>query len=91
MSEEKKILVLARNDHTEAMRVAGGLTIFGHSVEIVFVDRPIDETPENLEQAELLEITEIEPVSLVSDPNMETINQAEFASRLLRADHVYSF
>ena len=42
MSEEKKILVLARNDHTEAMRVAGGLTMFGHSVEIVFVDRPIE-------------------------------------------------
>ena len=91
MNEEKKILVLARNDHTEAMRVAGGLTIFGHSVKIVFVDRPVEETPENLEQAELLEITEIEPVSLVSDPNMETINQTEFASRLLRADHVYSF
>ena len=91
MSEEKKILVLARNDHTEALRVAGGLTIFGHSVKIVFVDRPVEETPENLEQAELLEITEIEPVSLVSDPNMETINQTEFASRLLRADHVYSF
>ena len=48
MREEKKIQVLARNDHNEAMSVAGGLTIFGHSVEIVFVNRPIEETPANL-------------------------------------------
>jgi len=36
-SRMKKILVLARDDVDEAMRVAAGLTIFGHQVDCVIV------------------------------------------------------
>ena len=39
-TSEKAILVLARRDHAEAMRVAAGLTIFGHRVGLVFMTEP---------------------------------------------------
>ena len=42
MSEKRQILVLAYRDHAEAMRVSAGLTIFGHSVDLVFVDRIVE-------------------------------------------------
>ena len=59
----KKLLVLARRDHAEAMRVAAGLTIFGHAVNLVFMDRPVEESAENAANAELLELTDIEPLT----------------------------
>jgi hypothetical protein len=79
----REVLVLANEDVTEAMRVAAGLTIFGHRVELVFVDRIVEETEANIEQAELLELCEIEPSSLVDDPNVRKLDVAGF-SRLLQ-------
>ena len=63
---EKNLLVLARRDHAEAMRVAAGLTIFGHRVSLVFMTGPVAETPENVANAELLELTGIEPQTCVA-------------------------
>ncbi len=64
---ERKILVLARRDHTEAMRVAAGLTVAGHQVRIVFMTGPVEETPENAARAELLELAEINPETTVRE------------------------
>lgn len=64
---EKELLVLARRDHAEAMRVAAGLTIFGHHVGLVFMAGPVAETPENAANAELLELTGIEPSTTVAE------------------------
>ena len=89
MAEQiQQILVLASRDHAEAMRVAAGLTIFGHQVELIFVDSIVEETEENMAQAELLELSEIEPVSLLDDPNLNRIDDDQLASSLLWADHV---
>jgi hypothetical protein len=60
-TERKSILVLARRDHGEAMRVAAGLTIFGHAVRLVFMTEPLAETEANAELAELLELSDITP------------------------------
>jgi multisubunit Na+/H+ antiporter MnhC subunit len=60
-TERKSILVLARRDHGEAMRVAAGLTIFGHAVRLVFMTEPVAETEANAELAELLELSDITP------------------------------
>ena len=57
--DAKSILVLARRDHGEAMRVAAGLTIFGHVVRLVFMTGPVAETDANAELAELLELSDI--------------------------------
>ena len=66
-SEPKAILVLARRDHGEAMRVAAGLTIFGHAVQLVFMTAPVAETAANAELAELLELSDITPETTVPD------------------------
>lgn len=64
---EKKILVLGRRDHTEAMRVAAGLTIVGNDVRLVFMTEPVAETDANAEQAELLELSDIVPETTVAE------------------------
>jgi hypothetical protein len=63
---ERKILVLARRDHGEAMRVAAGLTIFGHRVRLVFMSGPVAHTAQNAAMAELLELSEIAPETTVA-------------------------
>lgn len=88
MDHCRQILVLAGRDHTEAMRVAAGLTIFGHHVELIFVDRVVEESEQNIAQAELLELSEIEPVSLLQDPNLTCIDTDTLSASLSRADHV---
>ncbi len=64
---DKKILVLARRDHGEGMRVAAGLTIAGHSVRLVFMTGPVAETAENAAHAELLELSDIIPETTVAE------------------------
>jgi len=67
----KNILVLARDDVEEAMRVAAGLTIFGHQVECVVVAEDTTIQPDN-EQLELLELAEIVPSRLERDGGEST-------------------
>lgn len=90
MNKTSQILVLAQRDHAEAMRVSAGLTIFGHEVNLIFIDRIVEESEENLAQAELLELTEIEPQSLIDDPNIDRIQASKFAEYFDKADHVIS-
>ncbi|MFT5608567.1 MAG: hypothetical protein ACI9PZ_002381 [Parvicella sp.] len=87
-SQVKRIIVLASQDHAEAMRVAAGLTIFGHHVELVFVDRVVEETPESIEHAELLAQCGVEPVSMVEDRNIDQIDRSQLVKRLQRCQHV---
>lgn len=55
----KSLLVLARRDHTEAMRVAAGLTLAGNTVTLVFMDRPVEDTPQNVAHYEMLETCDV--------------------------------
>lgn len=89
---EKNILVLARRDHAEAMRVAAGLTIFGHRVGLVFMTGPVAETEENAANAELLELTGIEPqtsVAAMAD-DLPLLDAPALADALADADIVLS-
>jgi len=63
----KSILVLGRRDHTEAMRVAAGLTIVGNAVRLVFMTEPVADSDANAEQAELLELSDITPETTVQE------------------------
>lgn len=92
MSQEKKLLVLARRDHAEAMRVAAGLTIFGHAVGLVFMDRPVAETAENAANAELLELTGIAPQTTVAAMagELPLLDAAGLAAAMAGADAVLS-
>ncbi len=89
---EKKILVLARRDHAEAMRVAAGLTIFGHAVGLVFMSGPVAESEENAANAELLELTGIEPQTTVAEmaADLPLLDPAALAAAMTGADIVLS-
>jgi hypothetical protein len=89
MSEKRNLLVLARRDHAEAMRVAAGLTIFGHRVRLVFMDRPVAETPENAAMAELLALSEITPETTVTaQADLTLLDAATLGAALAEADAV---
>jgi hypothetical protein len=90
--ETKKILVLGRRDHTEAMRVAAGLTIFGHDVRLVFMTHPVEETEANAEQAELLELAEIVPETTVAEmgDDLALLDAAALGRAIAGADRVVS-
>lgn len=65
--QKKQILVMARREPTEAMRVAAGLTIFGHGVRLVLMGRPLTEAEASGEQAELLELAGLVPETTVAE------------------------
>lgn len=88
MSTKKNLLVLGRRNHAEAMRVAAGLTIFGHEVQLVFMTSPVAETEDNAEQAELLELSDIVPVTTVAGTELEHLKPAELAMAMLESDGV---
>jgi len=67
----KSVLVLARDDHDEAMRVAAGLTIFGHRVRLVFMARPLSPAIGESDNAELLELAGITPETTIAQSGLE--------------------
>jgi hypothetical protein len=89
-TDTKSILVLARRDHTEAMRVAAGLTIFGHAVRLVFMGEPLAETPANAEMAELLELSDITPETTVPEMagELTSLNSKELGAAIAASDRV---
>ncbi|MCP3869214.1 MAG: hypothetical protein GY703_14155 [Gammaproteobacteria bacterium] len=90
MGDKKKVLVLARRDHLEAMRVAAGLTIFGHEVRLVFMARPVTEEIGTSEQAELLELSGIEPETTVSEMKefLPLLSSGKLAGAIVTAQRV---
>lgn len=88
MTTERIIVVIARNDPAEAMRVASGITIFGHQVSLIFAHGPLEITPQIIEYAELLSFTDVEPVSLFDDPEVPKIAADEFTDKLKQAEVV---
>jgi len=90
MTTSRKLLVLGRYDHTEAMRVAAGLTIFGHTVRLVLMTGPVAETPENAIQAETLELADIQPETTIKDQGLPYLNSAALAQAISEATAVIS-
>ena len=87
---EKKILVLSRNVHLEAVRVAAGLTIAGHTVRLIFLGAPLPEDSINPEHFELLELSDIEPETINKKMGKEfkLIESSELIHSLEHSDHV---
>ncbi|MBZ0164616.1 MAG: hypothetical protein K8H74_18120 [Notoacmeibacter sp.] len=88
--ETKRILVLGRRDHTEAMRVAAGLTIFGHQVRLVFMTGPVEETEANAKQAELLDLADIVPETTVAEmgDDLALLDHAALGCAIAESDRV---
>jgi sulfur relay (sulfurtransferase) DsrF/TusC family protein len=86
----KKITVLGRDNHAEAMRVAAGLTIYGHEVRIVFMSEAVAETEENAKQAELLELADIIPETTVPEmaEDLAFLDSAALAQLINDSDQI---
>ena len=86
----KKVAVLVRQNQSEALRVAGGLTLADHDVAVYVLDRSLADTPEVEEQLEVLEFAEIEPINALSgeDGLGDRIDLATLAHRLPSYDAV---
>ncbi len=82
--------MLARRDHTEAMRVAAGLTIFGNRVRLVFMTGPVAPTEENAAKAELLALSDIAPETTVAAmaDQLPVLDAAGLAAAIGSADRV---
>jgi hypothetical protein len=91
-SKTKKLLVLARRDPIEAMRVAAGLTIHDHQVRILFLCEADLETEEAREYLELLELSEIVPQSILSsmENQMECLDVIQGSKMMADADQLIS-
>lgn len=92
IEKTKKILVLARRDHIEAMRVAAGLTIVGHEIRLIFMARPVSEETASSEHAELMELVEIQPETTVSEmaDDLPFLDAAALALAISSSDGVIS-
>jgi len=92
VSNKKNILVLARRDYIEAMRVAAGLTIFGHQIRLVFMGKPVSPEAANSEQAELLELAGIEAETTIAEmaKDLPFLDSAALAKALGNCDGVIS-
>lgn len=88
----KSILVLGRRDHTEAMRVAAGLTIVGNDVRMIFMTEPVADTQANAEQAELLELSDITPETTVREmaEDLAFLDAAALGQAIAESDRVVS-
>jgi len=90
--EEKRVLMLARRDPREAMRVAAGLAVRGHNLEFYFLARPSQDENGRVVNREMLEVMEIPTYTVL--PNMDDIASLkttdDLSAAIASADHVLS-
>lgn len=86
----KHILVLARRDCYEAIRVAAGLTIRNNTVDFVFMTKPSINAQGKFDHFEMLELAEITPQSLNVDVPDAT-PCTDLAGLINKAERVVSF
>lgn len=79
----KQVLVIAKFDQAEAMRVAAGLTLLDDSVRVGVIGR-LEETPAVAEQKEVLDFAEVPCEIVDADAPIARIAQA-----IINADAVF--
>ena len=80
----RKLLVVARHNKAEALRVAAGLTLLSDPVRVAVVGA-LEDTPAVAEQRELLEFAEVPLEELPKD----AAGRSRLAGEMLEADAVY--
>ncbi len=86
----KRILVLARRDVREAMRVAAGLTIRNNAVDFVFMTEAPLGPNGKIDNFEMLELAEILPRSTVAGIP-DTVPCDNLGELMRNVDRVVSF
>lgn len=80
----KSVLVVAKNNQAEALRVAAGLTLLSAPVSVAVVGALAD-TPAITEQKEVLEFAEVPCKELGEGAE----GHAKLARAIAAADHIY--
>ena len=86
----KHILVLARRDVREAIRVAAGLTIRNNTVDFVFMKEPPLDDHGQIVHQEMLELAEIKPFSTIEGISIAA-PCPDLSSLINQADRIVSF
>ncbi len=92
MGDTKRIAVIVRDRPSEALRVAGGLTLADDTIEIFVLDRKLDKNdPEIAQPFELATELELKMYSNNPENGFTTITLEEMAKKLLEYDLVVPY
>jgi hypothetical protein len=72
------------------MRVAAGLTVAGHDIRLIFMNKAVEETAENELQAELLDLSDIVPETTVPTManDLNFLNAKDLANAISNSDSI---
>lgn len=92
MGDTKKIAVIVRDRQSEALRVAGGLTLADDTIEVFILDRKLDkDNPEVALPLELVNELELKVYSNNPGNSYTTISLEDMAIKLLDYDIVVPY
>jgi hypothetical protein len=92
VSDRKRIAVIVRDRQSEALRVAGGLTLADDAIEVFVLDRVLDkDAPEIATPLELIAELDLKIYSNNAKNGFTTITLEEMAQKLLEFDHVVPY
>jgi hypothetical protein len=92
MGDTKKIAVIVRDRQSEALRVAGGLTLADDTIDVFVLDRKLDKTDKALASPlELVTDLELKVYSNNGSNGFTTITLEEMAKKLLEYDIVVPY
>jgi hypothetical protein len=92
MGDTKKIAVVVRDRQSEALRVAGGLTLADDTIEVFILDRKLDkDNPEVAQPLELVTDLDLKVYSNNPGNSYTTISLEVMAKKLLEYDIVVPY
>ena len=92
MGDTKRIAVIVRDRQSEALRVAGGLTLADDTIDVYVLDRKLDRTDKELAgPLELVSDLELKVYSNNAENGFTTIALEEMAKKLLDYDLVVPY
>jgi len=92
MGDTKRIAVIVRDRQSEALRVAGGLTLADDTIDVFVLDRKLDRTDKELAgPLELVSDLDLKVYSNNAENGFTTIAIEEMAKKLLEYDLVVPY
>ena len=92
MGDTKRIAVIVRDRQSEALRVAGGLTLADDTIDVYVLDRKLDKTAKELAgPLELVSDLDLKVYSNNAENGFTTIALEEMAKKLLEYDFVVPY
>lgn len=89
---QKKIAVLVRDRHDEALRMSLGLILVDDLVDVYVLDKKLPATPESASHVETLKEMDMHiHTNCAENEGMEYLQTQEIAARLPGYDHILAY